>query len=349
MSGYISEFDIYGGKYTSGQEFVEISLPTGTDPSGYSIYVYSADGTISQSALPLGTAWTTVDGEDIYVVDDTYAGLTDLGWDDAIALVDDGGNVLHFIVQDGDVTASEGPATGLTATVTGRQTSDGSIETDADGDTYTYTQTATPSEGTRVCYAAGTLIATPDGPRRVETLRMGDGVTTLDHGVQRIRWTHADPRPLDVDESRPVLIKTGALGVNLPTHDLVVSPQHRILVGGAGQLVNQFDSQALAPAKSLTCLPGVRHMNGKSQVIWVHFACDRHEIVNANGCWSESLLLGPMVLHTLTARRQRALHRIFCAPSEDAALNGPPARHCLSVGAARRQALKRVEDAILAL
>ncbi|MFM1862967.1 MAG: hypothetical protein RLZ26_1489, partial [Pseudomonadota bacterium] len=39
-----------------------------------------------------------------------------------------------------------------------------------------------------VCFAAGTLIQTDRGARRVEDLRPGDGVVTLDRGVQPLRW-----------------------------------------------------------------------------------------------------------------------------------------------------------------
>lgn len=38
------------------------------------------------------------------------------------------------------------------------------------------------------CFVAGTLIATADGQRRVETLRRGDMVWTLDHGLLPVGW-----------------------------------------------------------------------------------------------------------------------------------------------------------------
>ncbi|MBM3612938.1 MAG: hypothetical protein FJX19_08220, partial [Alphaproteobacteria bacterium] len=39
-----------------------------------------------------------------------------------------------------------------------------------------------------ICFAAGTLILTDRGARPVEGLRAGDGVVTLDRGVQPLRW-----------------------------------------------------------------------------------------------------------------------------------------------------------------
>ena len=78
----------------------------------------------------------------------------------------------------------------------------------------------------------------------------------------------------------------------------------------------------------------------RKQITWVHFACDRHEIVRANGCWAESLLLGPMVLQMLPWGERKALREMFrlSAAIDDASvnLNGPPARPCLAVSKTRR-------------
>ena len=192
---------------------------------------------------------------------------------------------------------------------------------------------------TIVCYGAGTLIATPNGEVPVEKLQPGDMVITLDHGGQPVRWIHSDHHPLEEAErdAKPILILANALGAGLPKEDLIVSPQHRILVGGGGQLDGWFKTESFAPAKSLTSLPRIRHMNGKKRITWYHFACDRHEVVLANGCLSESLLLGPMVVNGLTAEERHDLASIFgVAPTPDAALNGPSARVCQKVGDVRR-------------
>jgi hypothetical protein len=194
-----------------------------------------------------------------------------------------------------------------------------------------------------VCYAPGTLIDTPDGYRAVEALAVGDMVNTLDHGPQAIRWVHSGDHPLeDVEvDAKPVIIAAGALGKRRPTQDLIVSPQHRILVGGGGQLDGWFKTECFAPAKSLTSLPGIRHMKGKQTITWIHFACDRHEVITANSCLSESLLLGPMVMKGLTSKERRTLTALY-GPAEtpNAALNGPPARECLKVGEVGRYLAK---------
>lgn len=184
------------------------------------------------------------------------------------------------------------------------------------------------------------MILTPEGERPVECLKPGDQIVTLDHGIQPIRWTRRGTHSLEEasTDDKPVIIKAGALGRNLPVQDLIVSPQHRVLVGGVGQLQQVFVREAFAPAKSLKSLPGIRHMKGRKHITWVHFACDRHEVVTANGCLSESLLLGPMALNCMTTRERQAVTDIFgFATAPDGSLNGPPARECLKVGSVRRQ------------
>ena len=189
-----------------------------------------------------------------------------------------------------------------------------------------------------ICYAPGTMIATPKGPCPVESLNPGDLVMTQDRGPQPIRWVSSRDVPLEEaePEAKPVLIKAGALGDNLPADDLIVSPQHRVLVGENGQLSEYFAEPALVPAKSLTSLPGIRHMNGKQKITWHHFACDQHEVVMANGCQLESLLLGPMVLNGLTAPEVDDLATIFHSAPAHGPLNGPAVRPCLNVGEVRR-------------
>ncbi|MHA6326922.1 Hint domain-containing protein [Roseivivax sp. CAU 1753] len=335
MPAYISEVDY---KNSSANDFVEIAATSGADMSGYSVYVYKGEGVIFDGPLSLGSSVSTNDGKDVYVVDSATPEFAGFNNQYAVALVDDLGNVVQFVSFHGNsVTATEGPANGLTSTEIGTADTGETLQSDDGGSSY-YAQSS-PNKGTVPCYATGTLIDTPDGPRAVETLQVGDLVVTLDHGPQPIRWIRSSDHALHEvgNDAKPVLFGAGALGHGLPAQGLIVSPQHRILVGGHGQLDGWFKSERFAPAKSLTALPGVRHMKGKQTITWIHFACDRHEVVTANGCLSESLLLGPMVAKGLTAKERVALSNIYGATlSPDDALNGPAARACLSVGEVRQ-------------
>lgn len=191
---------------------------------------------------------------------------------------------------------------------------------------------------TVVCYARGTMIETVSGAIAVETIRPGDKVMSIDHGPQVVRWVHRQTcvLPTSSADTCPVLIKKNTLGPNRPSRDLIVSPQHRILVGGAGQLGSVFASEVFVPAKALTKLKGICRMNGLSRIDWVHFACDRHEVVLANGCYAESLLLGPMALAGMSPHERAQISGIFgSVGSAGGAVNGPAARPCLTVKQAR--------------
>jgi hypothetical protein len=79
-------------------------------------------------------------------------------------------------------------------------------------------------------------------------------------------WPTTDPLEDAGVDAKPVQIKACALCRNLPAHDLIVSPQNRILAGGAGQLQRVFASEAFAPTKSKTSAQGIRHTKGKTKI-----------------------------------------------------------------------------------
>lgn len=181
------------------------------------------------------------------------------------------------------------------------------------------------------CFCASTLIDTPSGPRPVEALQVGDMVATLDRGPQPVAWTWNGRQPLHGVErgQRPVMIRAGALGQGRPTRDLILSPQHGVLVGEKAQYFHRFRQPALAAAQGLTQEPGVRAMMGRNAVHWYNFAFERHEIVVANGIHAKSLLIGADTIASMTAFERRTIAVAF-AQTGGAYLNGPPARPFLT-------------------
>lgn len=348
MPAYISEIHYDGNKNV---DFFEIAVPEGTDVSGYTLSFYDVGGN-SYVTTSLGTPIQTQYGYDIYVVDNSTITLPDSRSGHGIALSDGDGTVIQF-VSYGDspstITGINGAADGLTSTYIGAASSGSTLETTDGGATYSVQ--STPSSGSipgaPICYAPGTLIDTPDGLRAVETLRPGDPVLTMDRGAQPIRWVRSSDHPLDDvrEKNKPVLIQASALGPGRPARDLIVSPQHRVLVGGGGQLQGYFKEEVFVPAKSLIELPGIRHMKGKTAITWIHFACDNHEVVVANGCFSESLLLGPMVLGGLTQAERQSLIDIYGSVQRTGeAKNGPAARASKTVGHVRRILAKGLNE-----
>jgi Ca2+-binding RTX toxin-like protein len=150
------------------------------------------------------------------------------------------------------------------------------------------------------CFTPGARIATAQRETRVEALREGDRVMTRDHGYQPIRWigrrtlTAADLAA----ESRfqPVRIGRGALGLDLPDRDLVVSPQHRMLIMASRAELLFGEHEVLVAATHLEGRRGVRR-EAVQEVTYIHLLFDRHEIIRANGAWSESYQPGALTLH----------------------------------------------------
>lgn len=333
MPGYISEIDYDGG---AASNFVEVAFPIGVDTSAYSLIVYDKDGNIRET-FSLGAPVSTNAGQNVYLIDDTDTNWLDLKNSDALALVDDAGTVIQFIAFKDPVTGAEGPADGLDAVQVGEHSgSFKSLVTTNDGTDYSPIEVSDP--GVIPCYGPGTEIETASGLKRVEELRPGDLVATIDTGFTEILWISSRSEPFDKGpaDKYPVLISAGSLGPERPKIDLIVSPQHRILVGGHDQLKSYFPEEVLVPAKALIALPKIRFMRGKSEMNWHHFALRRHSLVIANGCVSECLLLGPMVTNKLPRKELKRLSSIFGDQIGDQPLNGPLARESLRVKATQQ-------------
>lgn len=141
--------------------------------------------------------------------------------------------------------------------------------------------TYTTSGFTVTCFYPGTLIATADGEKAVEDLKVGDLVATADGRLMPVRWLGKQVvSRLFTDELRalPVRIKAGALAEGLPRRDLLVSAAHAMHVGGvlvhAGALVN---------GSSI-----VREYDVPQTITYYHVEVEEHALLLAEGAATES-------------------------------------------------------------
>jgi hypothetical protein len=157
-----------------------------------------------------------------------------------------------------------------------------------------------------VCFAKGTMIEADIGPVAVETLTIGAMVHTVDHGPQPVRWIGSmridGPTLAAQVRLRPISIAAGALGEGIPSTDLVVSPQHRILMRSKIAMRMFERLEVFVPAKLLTVLPGITCECPEEGVEYHHVLFDRHEVLIANGAESESLFLGPQAVNSLGSK-----------------------------------------------
>jgi hypothetical protein len=200
---------------------------------------------------------------------------------------------------------------------------------------------AVPPAAEMICFTPGTCIATPWGPRPIEGLRPGNRVLTMDDGPQEILWMGWRDIGEDMlrarPDLRPIRIAPGALGAGRPDGALVVSPAHRMMLGGRAAQALFNTPEVLVAAGDLLNDRTITRVHGAARVRYVHMLFARHQIVWANGIPSESFDPARADLSALMPD-QRALLRLAC--------DGLPGGMSGYGGAARRS-LSAAEAAIL--
>lgn len=174
------------------------------------------------------------------------------------------------------------------------------------------------------CFTPGTRIATPKGEVAVEALKVGDTVITRDNGIQEIRWIGKKVLTGAELEARrellPVMIRKGALGAGLPERDMMVSPNHRMLVSNEKAALLFEEHEVLVAAKHLTRMEGVDVIEA-DEVAYIHVMFDRHEVVLSDGTWSESFQPGDYTLAGIGDAAREELFSLF-PELEDVAARG---------------------------
>ena len=149
----------------------------------------------------------------------------------------------------------------------------------------------------------------------VEDLAVGTMVVTRDHGLQELRWIGSrvlGSKMLDVNPNmRPIRISAGALGGGLPKRDLLVSPQHRILVRSRIAQKMFGAAEVLVAAKQLLQIDGIDIAQDVQGVEYFHFLFDRHEVVISEGAETESLYTGKEALKSIGHSAQEEIFALF--------------------------------------
>ena len=205
-----------------------------------------------------------------------------------------------------------------TLTKTGPES--GTIEfRDAEGNV-TGTTTYSEIEEVVICFTPGTTIATRRGEIPVQQIKVGDLVVTRDNGLQPVRWVGR--RNLGRDNLlrtpgfNPVRIKAGAFGEGVPQRDMMVSPNHRMLVASETAEVMFSEREVLVAAKHLVGLDGVDTVT-PDKVSYIHMLFDNHEVVFADGTWAESFQPGAHSMAGIQSEQRSEILSLF--PELDAA------------------------------
>lgn len=168
-----------------------------------------------------------------------------------------------------------------------------------------------------VCFARGTQLDTPKGEIAVENLRVGDLVTTADNGPQTIRWIGSQSVPAH-GALAPIRLAQGCFGLK---RDLLVSPNHRMLIESAAATLLFDEPEVLVPAKHLLSHPGITRSFGGS-VEYFHILFDKHEVVFAAGARTESFQPGDHVMSSMAFETRGEILGLFPELSAGALFDG---------------------------
>ncbi|MEP2889199.1 Hint domain-containing protein [Tateyamaria sp.] len=171
-----------------------------------------------------------------------------------------------------------------------------------------------------VCFTSGTLIETPNGPRKIEDIAPDDIVTTAHNGAQSVKWAGQTTVAAN-DDLAPIVITAGTLG---NASDLVVSPQHAILLNDWRAELLFGEDQVLVRAVELLGMDGVYRKTG-GIVTYCHILMDSHQLVQAHGLWSETLYPGAVAMGAVNDAARDEILRLF----PDLSAYGPMAAPCL--------------------
>ncbi len=143
-----------------------------------------------------------------------------------------------------------------------------------------------------ICFTPGTRIDTPGGQRLIDDLTVGDRISTRDNGPQEVLWIGrrrmSGARLYAMPHLRPVRVSAGAFNPDQPQPDLLVSPQHRLLIEGkaARDLFNEHE--VLATAFDMVDGNRICVDMALREVTYIHLLLPSHQIITANGLPTES-------------------------------------------------------------
>jgi hypothetical protein len=130
------------------------------------------------------------------------------------------------------------------------------------------------------CFAGGTMLATPEGERAVETLAIGDLVNTAHNGPRKVVWIGSGK--VQAERGRrgpttPVVVRKGALADNVPNRDLHITKAHGLYI-----------DDVIIPVEFLVNHRTILWNDQAQEVDIYHVELDTHDVLIANGAPAES-------------------------------------------------------------
>lgn len=144
----------------------------------------------------------------------------------------------------------------------------------------------------------GTPVETPDGPRPVDRLKLGDPVLTATAGAQPVRWIGRRTVPA-LGGFRPVRLRAPFFGLQ---RDVVLAPDHRVRLDLAEAEYMFGAEEILMPAAHLVNGKHARREGERRLVTYYQVLLDVHDCLMHDGVWAESLFVGTIARRPDVAR-----------------------------------------------
>jgi hypothetical protein len=129
---------------------------------------------------------------------------------------------------------------------------------------------------------------------------------------------------------RPIRFRAGAMGVGRPEDDLLVSPQHRMLVTGPTSRALFNSDEVLVAAEDLVNDFSILVDHSVRDVTYIHVLLEQHQIIWANGLETESFHPANTELDTVAHDQRAGLLEILPEITSNPHAYGDYARRNLS-------------------
>ncbi|WP_272002211.1 Hint domain-containing protein [Roseovarius sp. ZX-A-9] len=275
----------HSGNFTIGEAGkITIDDSNGSGDAIFGDYTHTGGGDVPDQNV----TQSTVSGIN---VNDTI----DVRYKYTITGSDGSNNTIYFLATNGannygPLFASDAPLTpGVTYTF-------GSFNTDG----------AVSYSSLVPCFTSGTRVSTAKGDSLIDTLEVGDLVLTRDNGFQPLQWIGRCTVPA-VGSAAPIHFSKGVVGNQ---SELIVSPNHRMLIVDSAAELCFGEREILVSAKYLLGKEGVTRRVG-DKVTYIHMLFNQHQIVVANGAYSESFFPGPVGLSSLANDTREEVLNLF--------------------------------------
>jgi len=164
--------------------------------------------------------------------------------------------------------------------------------------------------------AEGANLRTPCGLRRIDIVRPGDLIVTRSNGLQPVQMVWKRKLSKEQIESHPDLapirFKPRAVGPMMPQRDLLVAPEHRVLIPGfclAG--VPDETSMLTEAVKIAGSCDAVFADTASEDVTYYQLVFDQHQVMAVNGLPVESFLPDAAAIQALGGEMRDALEDRF--------------------------------------